>query len=91
MLFATAGRVWFSDLGCVLVWTPGTVRLSGLAREAEELVKSDDCKLADHEEGRAASSLCPRSLALLTDITFFFSMDLCGNQAVRRVRPTILH
>jgi len=38
-------------------------------------VKSDDCKLADHEEGRAASSLCPRSLAQLTDIPFFFSMD----------------
>ena len=37
-------------------------------------MKSDDCKLADHEEGRGGS-LCPRSLAQLTDIPFFFSMD----------------
>ena len=36
-------------------------------------MKSDDCKLADHEEGRGGS-LCPRSLAQLTDIPFF-SMD----------------
>ena len=37
-------------------------------------MKSDDCKLADHEEGRGGS-LCPRSLAQLTDIPFFLSMD----------------
>ena len=38
-------------------------------------MKSDACKLADHEERRGAGSLCPRSLAQLTDIPFFFSMD----------------
>ena len=38
-------------------------------------MKSDDCKLADHEEGRGAGSLCPRNLTQLTDIPFFFSMD----------------
>ena len=38
-------------------------------------MKNDACKLADHEERRGAGSLCPRSLAQLTDIPFFFSMD----------------
>ena len=62
----------------MLVWTPGTVRLSRLGErsriESSKKVKSDDCKLADHE-GRGAGSLCPRSLTQLTDIPFFFSMD----------------
>ena len=58
----------------MLVWTPGTVRLPWLGERGRRIsVKSDDCKLADHEEGRG--SLCPRSLTQLTDIPFFLSMD----------------
>ena len=59
----------------------GRPALSGsqsLAKEAEEPIQvkgeNDACKLADHEERRGAGSLCPRSLAQLTDIPFF-NMD----------------
>ena len=64
---------------------PGLVKAQGssyISRDSRQNARQRPArrhfrKLADHEEGRGAGagSLCPRSLAQLTDIPFFFSVD----------------
>ena len=64
----------------------------GLAKEAEEPIQvkgeNDACKLADHEERRGAGSLCPRSLAQLTDIPFFNMDEETSDATIQSESPS---